>query len=110
MTGMDWSNLDQALAHQRSLLKEAENSQLASLGLRAAREARANRFRSRRRGVRELRAELPTEGVAARVVRAHGESRVRGFPGEKMARWRVMVRQIGRALVNVGQRLEAVGR
>lgn len=109
MTGMDWSNLDQALAHQRSLLKEAENSQLASLALRAAREARANRFR-RRRGMRELRAELPTEGVAAIVVRGHGESRVRGFPGEEMARWRVMVRQIGRALVNVGQRLEAVGR
>src|SRR5690554_8019083 len=110
MTGMDWSNLDQALAHQRSLLKEAENSQLASLGLRAAREARANRFRSRRRGVRELRAEVPTAGGAAGVVPAHGESRVGGLPGAEIARWRVLERQLGRGLVNVGQRVEAVGR
>ena len=55
MTGMDWSNIDQALAHQHSLLKEAEKFHQANAGIRAARAARSNRAGARRD--RRLRAQ-----------------------------------------------------
>ncbi len=108
MTGMDWSNIDQALAHQHSLLKEAEKFHQANAGIRAARAARSNRAGARRD--RRLRAQPASLRPGVAPQGAQGSPGARGAHETRGAQWRVMVREVGSALVSLGQRLEAVGR